>query len=162
MPNERVVSLADRYPDLIPVTSVRDLDGRSDRYVAGHELLFRMLEEPAYDDPLFVEISALTFSNDLMELLRDLLERPDLHGRFVNRSDYPVAGIRFLDGTSRLVSEGFLTEADAEPLREIYSYTPLLFDFWLKRRIRHPPTGVSLPAAVLMLPPALERHLAAQ
>lgn len=132
----------------------RDFE-RDGREALGYELLLRMMDEPAYEERLFAEISALTFSNHLIEPLQTLLERADLHPRLIHGSDYPVPGVHFLDGTQELVAQGFLDPEGGDALREIYAYNPLLFDLLLKRRLRHPRTGVSFPPGVFMLPEAL-------
>ena len=47
-----------------------------------------------------------------------------------------------------LVGNGLLDEDDRELLNEIYEYNPLLFDYAVKRSIRHPETGTRFPASV--------------
>ena len=54
-----------------------------------------------------------------------------------------------------------ITMEERGRLNEIYHYNPLLFDFVLKRTLRHPDTGARFPASVFELHPALrEEHLA--
>ena len=54
--------------------------------------------------------------------------------------------------TEELSDAGIITEAEREALNEIYRYNPLLFDFVLKRTLRHPQTGVKFPPEVFMSP----------
>ena len=52
----------------------------------------RMMEEPRYQGLLFGEISALTQWRRL-DVLETLLDRPELHARLVDGSDYPLPGV---------------------------------------------------------------------
>jgi len=134
----------------------KDLDHPTrNKKVFGFDLLIRMLENPAYQGLLFGEISAITFFNHLDRPLRILLEREDLHKRLVNGSDYPLPGINLLIRTSKLVEAGFITKTEANFLDEIYGYNPLLFDFVLKRTVRHPVNGRQFPPTLFELPPEL-------
>ncbi len=135
-----------RYPDL---------DDASRPEVLGFDLMLRMLDDPRYRGLLYAEISATTARNQPREPLRRLIARSDLHPRIVNGSDYPLPGIRVIDATGDLADEGALTETEARELREIYAYNPLLFDLLVKRTVRDPETGRSLPASVFMLPDGL-------
>ena len=58
--------------------------------------------------------------------------------------------------TSALQDAGLIGEEKQRALNLIYHYNPLLFDFVLKRTIRHPETGEQLPASMFMIPPELE------
>lgn len=118
-----------------------DLDDERRPTVSSFDLFMRMMDTPQYDGLLFGEISATTFFNHLHQPLRVLLERQDLHHRLLNGSDYPLPGINFLLRTSSLVDGGFITREQRKHLNEIYKYNPLLFDFVIKRTIRHPQTG---------------------
>jgi mannonate dehydratase len=88
--------------------------------------------------------------------LATLLKRQDLHSRLVNGSDYPLPAINSLIWTRALVRDGFITAAERQALNEIYDYNPLLFDFVLKRTVRHPETKQRLAASVFMTNPGLE------
>ena len=79
-----------------------------------------------------------------------------MHWRLVNGSDYPLPAINTLIRTRSLASDGFITGAEREALNEIYNYNPLLFDFVLKRTIRHPETKQKLAPSVFMENPGLE------
>ena len=47
-----------------------------------------------------------------------------------------------------MVRDGYLTDAEAEHLRAIYSWNPLVFDFALKRTVHHPVTGARFAPGV--------------
>ncbi|MBI4880833.1 MAG: amidohydrolase family protein [Planctomycetes bacterium] len=132
-----------------------DLDDAERDLVPGFDLFLRLLEDPRYEGRLFGEISAITFINRKERPLLTLLEREDLQRRLVNGSDYPLPATNVLVHTSRFVSRGYLTEEEGEQLNEIYNYNPLLFDFALKRTLKHPDTGKKLAASVFMAPEEL-------
>jgi len=133
----------------------RDLDDPEQPLVPGFDLLLRLMDEPRYRDRLFGEISAVTFFNHLDKPLETLLARSDLHPRLVNGSDYPLPGINLLIMTGRLARLGFISDRERDQLNEIYRYNPLLFDFVVKRTVRHPRTGQRFSPGVFMLPEAL-------
>jgi hypothetical protein len=80
-----------------------------------------------------------------------MLAREDLHERLVNGSDYPLPAVNLLIRTRPLVKQGYIHADEADSLKEIYDYNPLLFDFALKRTLKLPGTGRRFPAAVFML-----------
>jgi uncharacterized protein len=123
--------------------------------VSCFDLFMRMMDEPAYEELLFGEISAVTFFNHLSEPLRVLLERPDLHPRLINGSDYPVCAINIVIQTSALVRQGFITQNERRLLNEIFRANPLLFDFLVKRAVRHPRTGERFSDEVFLVPEAV-------
>jgi hypothetical protein len=118
-----------------------DLDDPERPIVSNYELFIRLLDEPRYDGLLFGEISAMTQWNRLGTPLRDILRRTDLHERLVNGSDYPLPAINALVNTSALVDDGYITAEEREAINEIYDFNPLLFDYVLKRTLRHPDSG---------------------
>lgn len=132
-----------------------DLDSPERPTVPSFDLFMRLMNEPQYDRLLFGEISAVTFFNHLSRPLETLLDREDLHHRLVNGSDYPLPGINLLIMTRQLARLGLITAAERSYLNEIYGFNPLLFDFVVKRTLRHPTTGKRFPATVFMLPAAL-------
>jgi mannonate dehydratase len=79
-----------------------------------------------------------------------------LHPRIVNGSDYPLPAINALIHTRSMARAGFITDEERAQLNEIYNYNPLLFDFVLKRTMRHPETGQKLAPSVFMANPGLE------
>jgi predicted TIM-barrel fold metal-dependent hydrolase len=128
-------------------TSV-DLDDPARPQVSNFRLFLRLMEEKRYEGLVFGDISAMTQANRIGEPLSTILAREDLHGRLVNGSDYPLPAVNALIRTHPLTRAGYLDEDDREPLREIYGFNPLLFDFVLKRRLRLPGTDRRLPASM--------------
>lgn len=124
--------------------------------ISGFDIFLAMMEK--YDGLLYGEISALTQYNRYKEndALSTLLKRKDLHHRLINGSDYPLPGINFLIQTRGLEAAGFISSEDRQALNLIYSYNPLLFDFVLKRTLKHPETNEKFPASVFMSPWKIE------
>jgi hypothetical protein len=54
-----------------------------------------------------------------------------------------------------LVRRGYITAEEGQSLKEIYNFNPLLFDFTLKRSLKHPETSRRLPVSVFLENPAL-------
>ena len=135
----------------------KDFDTRGKPKVENFKLLMRLMNQEKYKGLLFADISGLTQFNRLKggKILKELLSRNDLHHRLVNGSDYPIPAINFLTQTRYLVWLGFITKKEARILREIYHYNPLLFDFLLKRALKHPETGVRFPDSVFLKNAAL-------
>jgi mannonate dehydratase len=129
-----------------------DLDSRERERRSSFELFMRLMEDDRYEGRLFGEISAITFFNRLGTPLDTLLLRKDLHGRLLNGSDYPLPGVNFLIQTRQLAREGFIQPEERTLLNEIYGFNPLLFDFVVKRVVRHPETGAPFSPALFMLP----------
>ncbi len=85
---------------------------------------------------LYGDISAMTQFNRA-EVLKTVLAHPDWHDRLLNGSDYPLPGILPLTSLGKLVKLELL-DADAKPfLSDLREHNPLLFDFALKRLLRH-------------------------
>ncbi|HMF49011.1 MAG TPA: amidohydrolase family protein [Candidatus Saccharimonadales bacterium] len=120
------------------------------------DLFLRLMDEPKYVGLLFGEISAITQYNRMPTPLATLLSRQDLHPRLVNGSDYPLPAINALIRTTSLASNDFITTGERQSLNEIYDHNPLLFDFVLKRTLRHPKTRQKLAASIFMANPGLE------
>lgn len=126
-----------------------DNDGKP---VDNYELFFRLMDDPQYDGLLFGDISALTQVNRMGKPLAMVLDRTDLHPRLIHGSDYPLPALNSLISTRLLVSSAFLREEDREPLNEIYKFNPLLFDYVLKRRLKHPKDEAKrFPASMFMV-----------
>jgi predicted TIM-barrel fold metal-dependent hydrolase len=132
-----------------------DLDSPERPQAHNFDLFLRLMDDKRYEGLVFGEISAMTQFNRLGKPLRTILERQDLHERLVNGSDYPLPAVNVLIRTRPLVKHGYLGPSEADFLREIYDYNPLLFDFVLKRTMKLPGTERRLPAAVFMTNPAL-------
>jgi hypothetical protein len=136
--------------------SCDDLDSRDAKKVNCFDLFLRLMDEPKYAGLLFGEISAMLQFNRMPIPFTTILKRQDLHPRLVNGSDYPLPAINSLIWTRSLARNGFITAEERQALNEIYDYNPLLFDFVLKRTMRHPETKQKLAASVFMANPRLE------
>jgi mannonate dehydratase len=134
-----------------------DLDDPDRRRRPAFDLLLRLMNNPKYDQLLFADMASMSFYNHRARPLRTLMERRDLQNRTVYGSDYPLPGINMATQTSALVRDGFLNAKEAAALEEIYAYNPLLFDYVLKRTVRHPDSGKPLDPEAFMIPPALHR-----
>jgi len=132
-----------------------DLDSKGHEQRHNFDLFLRLMDEKRYEGLVFGEISAMTQFNRIGKPLQAILEREDLHERLVNGSDYPLPAVNILIRTKPLVKQGYLTDSEGACLKEIYDYNPLLFDFVLKRTLKHPKTSRSLPASIFMINPAL-------
>lgn len=111
------------------------------------ELFLRMMAEPRHRGLLFGEISALTQWRRL-GVLEALLDRPELHARLVDGSDYPLPGVNSAVWTWQMWRRGMITWEERGQLNEIYAYNPLLFEYVIKRTIRSPKTGARFPASI--------------
>jgi predicted TIM-barrel fold metal-dependent hydrolase len=129
----------------------RDLDKKEELLVSCFELCWRLFEDKKYEKNLFIDLSAITLFSRV-DVLPRLLENGQHHKRFINGSDYPLPAINFLYRTGQLKDKGFITDKEREQLNEIYSYNPLLFDFVLKRTIRHPENGKKFAKEAFLLP----------
>ena len=132
-----------------------DLDAPERKRVSNFRLFMRLMEDKRYAGLVYGDISATTQFNRIGEPLSTILAREDLHARLVNGSDYPLPAVNALIRTRPLARAGYLDESEREPLREIYGFNPLLFDFVLKRRLRLPGTRRRLPASVFEARPEL-------
>jgi predicted TIM-barrel fold metal-dependent hydrolase len=135
--------------------SNEDLDDPARPRAHNFRLFLRLMEDPRYEGLVFGDISAMTQFNRIGEPLSAVISREDLHPRLVNGSDYPLPAINLLIRTGPLARLGYLDEEDRAPLREIYGFNPLLFDYVLKRRLRLPGTGRRLPAGIFTANAAL-------
>jgi mannonate dehydratase len=133
----------------------RDLETPGRPEVPSLTLCQRLLADERYRGRAFADLAAVTLVNRMPDALAGVLAREDLFPRLVNGSDYPVPGIHAALRTGPLARHGFLDADEAVALREIYHYNPLLYDYVVKRTIRHPETGARLPAAVFGPRPAL-------
>ncbi|MCL4157972.1 UNVERIFIED_CONTAM: hypothetical protein GTU68_049387 [Idotea baltica] len=116
------------------------------------DLFLRLMDEEQYVGLLFGELSAVTQRNRYDGPLRILLERRDLHARLVNGADYPLPAINAVIQLGPLINAGLLPANAREPLREIFAQHPLVFDLVLKRRLRHPETGLGFDSAAFLIP----------
>lgn len=121
----------------------RDIDAPGQPLVSNFELFLRLFGEKKYEGRLFADLSAMTQFNRLgaspePEPLKYILGHPEIQNRLVNGSDYPLPAINIVIRTKSLLKYGFITEDERKHLNEIYRFNPLLFDFVLKRTIKHP------------------------
>ena len=123
-----------------------DLDDPDRAMKDNFDLFWSMIKDEKYEGLLYADISGLTQINRYDGRLDRVIGETSIHDRLVNGSDYPLPAVNVLIHTGRLADDGFLTDAEADALNEIYRYNPLLFDFVLKRTLRHPETGVKFPA----------------
>jgi uncharacterized protein len=131
-----------------------DLDDKSRPQVENFDLFMRLMDDKRYEGLVFGETSAMTQFNRAGRPLRTILEREDLHERLVNGSDYPLPAVNMLIRMRPLVRRGYISVEEGDSLKEIYQYNPLLFDFTLKRSLKHPETGRRLPSSVFTRDPA--------
>ncbi|MFC1855964.1 hypothetical protein ACFL2A_05430, partial [Thermodesulfobacteriota bacterium] len=99
------------------------------------------------DWKLYGETSALTLAKNFgnFKSIMENFEEHTLQGKLLYGSDYPIPSISFLQPVDDLIKEKYLDPRLKEPLDEIFSYNPLVFDFVVKRNIKHPKTGKKLP-----------------
>ena len=120
------------------------------------DLFLRLMDNPRYEGLLFGDISAMTQFNRLPGPLTTLINRPDLHHRLVDGSDYPLPAINIVVQTRALVKHGLISSQERKHLNEIYHCNPLLFDYVLKRTVRAPGTRQRLSASIFEVNTALE------
>lgn len=111
-------------------------------------LFLRLMGEERWNGRLFGELSATVLRNRSPQVVAELLARGELHDRLVDGSDYPLPAIRAIWTLGPFVDAGMLDENEASALEEIYDYNPLLFDFALKRTLRHPQSGARFSARI--------------
>jgi predicted TIM-barrel fold metal-dependent hydrolase len=133
-----------------------DLDSGGTKEMRCFDLFMRLMDEARYYGLLFGDISAMLQFNRMPDPVLTLLKRQDLHPRLVNGSDYPLPAINWLIRTRSMSRAGFITAEERTALNEIYDYNPLLFDFVLKRTLRHPETGQKLSPSIFLANPGLE------
>ena len=104
------------------------------------------MDDPRYHGRLYGDLAAVTESSRVGPPLARIVQTTAWHGRLLNGSDYPLPGLMPAFSMDRLVSAHFIDPPQAQVLREIRRYNPLLFDFVLKRHIAV--DGRRLPAQV--------------
>lgn len=115
----------------------RDLrQGTTGPMVSNFSLFLSMMRNPAYEELLYGDLSAVTQINRAPEALRTLLLADDLHDRLLNGSDYPLPGVVPLFSPGQHVRLGLVDEATASVVFELQRHNPLLFDLILKRSLR--------------------------
>lgn len=119
------------------------------------DLFLRLMGEERYRGLLFADISALTQMNRAAPRVLDALRRPEMRGRLVNGTDYPLPAINCVIWTRTLARMGAVTAGERRALNEIYDYNPLLFDFVLKRTLRDTAGQPLLATEIFMANPGL-------
>ncbi len=119
------------------------------------DLFWRVFQNKKYDGLLFGEISAMTLYTRVGNPLLTLLEHPEFHNRLINGSDYPLPAINILYRTGQLEQLGFINEQEKKLLNQIYKFDPLIFDFVLKRTLKHPKTGRKFSDSAFLAPAEL-------
>ncbi|MDM8568158.1 amidohydrolase family protein [Thiotrichales bacterium HSG1] len=109
--------------------------GKHGPLVSNFDLFTRLMDEKLYEGLLYGDISAIT-QTDRIFSLKTLIPRTDWHPRLLYASDYPLPGIIPLISLRQLQNQDFITEQQADILKQIRHYNPLLFDFVLKRHLR--------------------------
>lgn len=117
-----------------------------------YQLLAQMMDNPKYQDQLFLDLSAVSLYNHLGPQLDTLLQRTDWHHRMMDGSDYPLPAINFLIRTKTLVKKGYITAIERKRLNEVYKVNPLLFDLLVKRVLKHPKSKESFSIEAFHLP----------
>ena len=114
-----------------------DLDDRKQRHdtVNSCDLFIRMMRKEKYKGLLFGDISAMTAFKRTGALVK-IIQCGDFHDRLIYGSDYPVPAINAVVWYGRLVSNGLITEPQADLLRDIFKFNPCLADFVSKRIMR--------------------------
>ncbi len=119
------------------------------------DLFWRVLSDKKYENNLWGELSGITIHTRVGAPTETLLDNPQVHHRLVNGSDYPLPAINILYRTTQFKKLGYITNEEKEMLNEIYDYNPLIFDFVLKRNLKHPKTGKRFSPSAFELPPEL-------
>lgn len=127
-----------------------DLDSTLKKPTQSYKLFLRLMDEKKYESILLGDISAITQYSRAGKPLLSMLERTDLHHRLLNGSDYPLPAVNAIIWTRFFRRKGYITREERGDLNEIYKYNPLLFDYLLKRTIRHPKKGIRYPASVFI------------
>lgn len=119
------------------------------------DLFWRLLTDKKYEKNLWGELSGITIHTRVGTPTDKLLAHPEYHHRLINGSDYPLPAINILYRTNEFKKLGYITKEEREILNEIYDYNPVLFDFALKRALKHPKTGQKFTGKAFELPPEL-------
>ena len=115
-------------------------------------LFLRLLDKPEWKGQLWGDVSAMIQFNRC-DKLAALLERPEIHDRLLNGSDYPLPAINVLARSGKLESLGLIRAEERSLLDEIDRHSGLAFDFAVKRIARR--NGVGFADSVFQAPPGL-------
>jgi uncharacterized protein len=134
----------------------KDLDHPRKKSTKNHKLFLKLMKEKQYEGLLFGDIAAVTIINRMGKPLKDILNHYEIHHRLINGTDYPLPAINALMSLKALIKAGYITSGQEKPLREIYRNNPLVFDFVLKRTVRHPKKHYGFPVSVFKDHPELK------
>ncbi len=115
------------------------------------ESFFEMMHRASREEKwsLYGDISALTITKNI-ERFKEIIGNKELHNKILYGSDYPLPAVYALYPVNNLIDKGYLDKRYKAPLKEIFKYNPLVFDFVLKRNIKHPVNGKKLPEEVFL------------
>jgi hypothetical protein len=130
--------------------SFRDPDSPGGDEVPSFDLFMRLFTGGRYDANLYGDISTLTHVHHGPRPLRQLLTAPELHGRLLYGTDYPLPALRFMMIPVKLELDGLIERADRKLCDRLFDVNPLLFDFAINRSLRVIEDGRThrFPAAV--------------
>lgn len=134
----------------------KDIDDPSKKLTKSHKLFLRLMNQKQYEGYLFGDIAAVTTINRMGQPLKDILAHDEIHHRLINGSDYPLPLVNALVSLKALQRAGYISQPEAGALQEIYYKNPLVFDFVLKRTIRHPKKLNGFPVSVFRDHPGLK------
>ena len=112
-----------------------DLDQNSKSKAHNLELFARLMDETAFQNNLYGDVSAILQVNRKLEVIERIYQTDAWHPRLVNGSDYPLPGVMPVFNVQWFVEADYLSGSEAEVLSQIRRYNPLLFDFLLKRTL---------------------------
>lgn len=130
-----------------------DFESPNKKKIPNYDLLIRLMKEDKYKSLLFADISAISGFKRI-PFVPSMLSSTYLHSNFIYGSDYPIPAINVVVNMKKIVNQRLITEAQAECLREIYHFNPLLFDFCLKRCFTGP-NGERFPTSLFKQHPKL-------
>jgi hypothetical protein len=136
----------------------QDIEAPHKKWVSNFELFLRMMKRNEYSGLLFGDLASVAQVNRSRYLPRLLeLTQPGglLYGRILQGSDYPLTNSGFIFSPMLLAYQGLLSLQEASILHHIFRFNPLLFEFVLKRTLRHPKTGAKFPPEIFMKSPNL-------
>jgi mannonate dehydratase len=130
-----------------------------DQELTTTQAFLKLLRKPEYACSLFGDLSASVFfegpnygridgecskpattteRGGMRDSLVAFMEDEMLRHRMINGSDYPLPGVSLLNPTTYLRGYGFITPEEKQALDAIYGINPVLFDFVVKRTLKHP------------------------
>ena len=133
-----------------------DVEDPKKRRRKNFDLFMRLFDEERYEGLLWGDITAIIQSNRSGAPLQTILALQNKHHRITNGSDYPLPAINMVVSTRLLQMRGYITGKERRFLNEIYHRNPLLFDFVVKRTLKHPLSGQRFLSELFFARPELE------